>query len=285
MKIFVQRTVELIGYLSGYTDASIVSSSSSSSISIPTDSYCFLDSKLSSSPHYTSYTATASAGGSSGGSASTGTTSGSSDTSGEVVTWPPTHDATLFQILHQFQKALPVNKLSIKQHLSILFVLQLRLECNIYDIRPSDILGKYQNIPLVMNQLVDKNTTNSGSGILSHISLIDTNLCKWKPIMQHVMHPIFNHILDQYPNNSKESYLLLDDQRKRFLRTCFFHLPVTGFSLVFKLVNSLDLDLDQVRLVHISTLLDRCSAEADEIADEVITHVSSSKKILLLIYC
>ena len=41
-----------------------------------------------------------------------------------------------------------------------------------------------------------------------------------------------------------------------------------------KLANCLGFDLDHVRIIHISSLLDRCLADADAIVDDVLSHVS-----------
>ena len=35
-----------------------------------------------------------------------------------------------------------ITKITIDSHLSILFLLQLRLECDIHNIKPSEVLGK-----------------------------------------------------------------------------------------------------------------------------------------------
>ena len=230
MKVFVQRTVELIGHLST-CDISTV-------------------------PEYSVVPP--------------------GDTSTSI--WPPIFDATLFQIFQQFSIELPnIKKLFINQYLSILFVLQLKLECEIYNIKPSEILGKTCNKNIFQNYISSSSTNSKESynDFIQEISIIDPQTCISKPIQIHTMQLIYNNNIETKDSSSSSStYIELNEIRKKFLGICFYRLPLTKFSLVMKLANCLGFDLDHVRIIHISSLLDRCLADADAIVDDVLSHVS-----------
>lgn len=183
--------------------------------------------------------------------------------------WPPTSDPFVEGIQGYYNSVHPVDQSSMMQHLVKLWLLQLRFTCGLRGVKPSQLLGD-------LNSEYTLDTTRLTvtlliRGLLDPIEvtrqLYDEPLVNLNKIRKY-------EILAPLEIGSDRGQTALEATRKEFLLQCFRRLPAEGFSLVYKCGSVLQVAGDEYRLIHLSSLLERCTSDADHIADEIVSQVN-----------
>jgi hypothetical protein len=81
--------------------------------------------------------------------------------------WPNVHDKNITKLYQEYQQILPINNELLKQHLAQIWILQLRLQCTLRGVRPSQILGSINDV-LIFNTPNNQNNNHNNSHNSSH---------------------------------------------------------------------------------------------------------------------
>jgi len=185
---------------------------------------------------------------------------------GSQSTWPSVSDSFTACLFSQFQlSVLPMRNSTIKHHLALIWITQLRFQCGLRGIKPSQLLGSWNATSLMFSlqslHLADCIQNFSNDLTMSTFQLMCSQFT-------------FNvNNVRSFVEVNRIENPGVDDVRREFLYQSLRKLPIDSFTVAYNAAGSLDIDGDDIRVLHVTSLLERCSASADQIADETIAHV------------
>jgi hypothetical protein len=169
--------------------------------------------------------------------------------------WPPGTDLKLTAAVKRFQIAGGVSDGAAKLHLCLLWVLQLRTQCGLRGIKPSELFGK-NYLATMCQSLENEVKTDLGTWTKSHLELPSNSGSKLQPLSEGI--------------HSLSENLSLQRIREEFILQCFRRLESKPAHLVYNMAAVWDFDPQRVKLLHLSTLLE---LGLDELIGELISQV------------
>jgi hypothetical protein len=191
--------------------------------------------------------------------------------------WPLLRDAKLDRCCSEFRARPGVSLSTVESHIALFIVLQLRGECGLRGVRPSQLLGQE-----VLGGLCCE-------GVLKDINaLFDLNV---GDMARQSSERISDHsVTSLRPSASAPSIVGLEEAaspaeslravRTEFINQCFHRLGSAPSPLLYRLAQLWRYTLHEVRVMHIAALLD---LYLDEFVDEMIPQVHKNAYIWIYI--
>ncbi len=197
------------------------------------------------------------------------------DSKGKV--WPPVEDPFMKKLMDNMITRSCCSKESTRRHLVQLWILQLRFQCGLRGVKPSQLLGPVQQIVSVdASRLTLMNLLR----VVTDIS--KTSLVDFKADFTTLDHLKTYECTSGKPSSGLEPEGVIETTQMEFLLHCFRRLSPEGFSLVYKVASALELDGDETRVLHLTSLLERYTGDADHIADGIVSQVNNT--VISIIY-
>ncbi len=183
----------------------------------------------------------------------------SSQTGADV--WPPLTDAKITALSKRFRSRGGVSASLVEAHIALMCVLQLRAECGLRGIRPSQLIGAD-----ILSSLCTTGVISSTNAV---IDMVHSNSV--------TINPTAKSSGTSGPNGSGSAAASADGKggplkavRTEFILQCFHRLGATPSTVIYRLAGLWGCSINEIRIMHISSLLDLC---LDDLVDEMIPQV------------
>jgi hypothetical protein len=162
--------------------------------------------------------------------------------------WPSINDIRIMKLQKRFQARGGVSMSTVDAHMALLCVLQLRSECGLRGIRPSELFGER-----ILSLLCTRNLFSDPTYDIDMNSLIISN-----------GGGLALQVTEDVPLQN------ISNIRTEFISQCFHLLGATRSSILYRLSALWKYTLHDVRMMHMKALLDLF---LDEIVEEMIPQV------------
>lgn len=180
--------------------------------------------------------------------------------------WPLLRDAKLDRCCNEFKARPGVSVSTVDSHIALFIVLQLRGECGLRGVRPSQLLG-IQVLGSLCCDGVLKDTSISFDLSVGEMTKHNTDAIEGSLIRPGGATNSEEASTSSSPSSSSDD---LKAVRTEFINQCFHRLGSAPSPLLYRLAQLWRFTLHEVRVMHISALLD---LYLDEFVDEMIPQV------------
>ena len=180
--------------------------------------------------------------------------------------WPPLTDAKITALSKRFRSRGGVSASLVEAHIALMCVLQLRAECGLRGIRPSQLIGAD-----ILSALCTTGVISSTNAV---IDMVHSNSVTMNPSKSSGVAGA-NGLASAVSADGKGGPLKA--VRTEFILQCFHRLGATPSTVIYRLAGLWGCSMNEIRIMHISSLLD---LYLDDFVDEMIPQVKYSKNNL-----